>query len=224
MPKALIFDVDGTLAETEEFHRKAFNQVFQEYGFKWVWDQKLYGALLKVAGGQNRLRYYIEKFQLVIEADVLGQVAKMHRRKTIIYGAMLAKGEIELRPGIEELINQALERHLKLAIVTSTSRINVDRLFEATLGLDKLRRFDAICCADDVSNVKPDPESYFLALQKLNLRPEDCLAFEDSELGLKAANAAGIPTIITVSTYCKDDDFSGADAVMTDLVTGQFHI
>lgn len=220
--KALIFDVDGTLAETEELHRKAFNQVFNEFGLNWFWHQQLYGELLKVAGGQNRLRFYMEKHQPLHGVDFLEQVAEMHRRKTAIYGDMLADGEIELRPGIEKLIRHALEQGLKLAIVTSTSRINVDRLFEATLGLDVLQRFAAICCGDDVSKVKPDPEIYFLALKKLNLQPSECLAFEDSELGLQATIAANIPTIITVSTYCKDDDFSGARAVMTDLASGGF--
>jgi len=224
MLKALIFDVDGTLAETEELHRQAFNQVFSQYDLNWVWDQPRYGQLLKVAGGQNRLRHYIENYQPDGGAKVLDQVAGMHKQKTAIYGQLLADGKIELRPGIEKLINRAMVRELKLAIVTSTSRVNVERLFRATLGLEVLKQFEAICCGDDVSKVKPAPEIYLLALTKLGLTPDKCLAFEDSEIGLRSASAAKIPTIITVSTYCRDDDFSGAQAVMPDLVTGNFQL
>ena len=224
MPKALIFDIDGTLAETEELHREAFNQVFSEYGLNWSWDQSLYGELLKVAGGQNRLRFFIQEYQPPRGGEFLADVARMHRKKTVIYGQMLAQGKIELRPGVESLIRQALENKVKLAIVTSTSRVNVDRLFEATLGLDVLARFDAICCGDDVKEVKPSPEIYLLALQTLQLSGPQCLAIEDSEIGLSSATAAGIPTLITVSTYCKDDDFTGAFMVMDDLVTGKFKL
>ncbi len=224
MIKALIFDIDGTLAETEELHRKAFNQVFSEFGLDWVWDQQLYGKLLKVAGGQNRLRFYIKQYQPAYEAEFLDQVAGMHKQKTRVYGQMLATGQIELRPGVERLIKQAIKEQIRLAIVTSTSRVNVDRLFEATLGLDILANFEAICCGDDVKKVKPAPEIYQLALKILDLAPQDCLAFEDSEIGLASATAAKIPTIITVSTYCKDDDFSGAKVVMDDLVAGAFEL
>ncbi len=224
--RALIFDVDGTLAETEELHRKAFNKIFAEFGLNWFWDQSLYGQLLKVAGGQNRLRFFIEKYQPDngpdIPGDIIGKVADLHQQKTKIYGQLLADGQIELRPGIEKLLTRAIEKNLKLAIVTSTSRINVERLFAATLGLDVLGRFSAICCGDDVEKVKPSPQIYRLVLDKLGLPPEQCLAFEDSEIGLTAANAAKIPTIITYSTYCKDDDFTGARAVMPDLVSGGF--
>ena len=224
VPDALIFDIDGTLAETEELHRKAFNTTFVEYGLNWHWDTKLYGELLKVAGGQNRLRHYIKKYQPTQLAEFDNQVAAMHAQKTKTYCDLLAMGEIELRPGIEQLINSAIEKGLKLAISTSTSRINVDRLFEATLGLPVLEKFSAICCGNDVVDVKPAADLYLLALSQLSIPAEKCLAIEDSEIGLAAARAAGIPTLITVSTYCRDDDFTGADMIMSDLVTGKFSL
>ena len=223
-PAALIFDVDGTLAETEELHRKAFNFTFGEFGLNWRWDKALYGELLKVAGGQNRLRHYIKTCQPERADEFVDQVKELHQHKTITYGRLLAKGHIELRPGIEKLIHQAIEQGLKLAIVTSTSRINVDKLFEATLGMAVLDKFDAICCGDDVEAVKPAPDLYLLALKRLNLPPQECLAFEDSEIGLQAARAAGIPTVITISTYCKDDDFTGASQIMDDLIAGGFQL
>ena len=223
-PTALIFDVDGTLAETEELHRKAFNATFTEYGLNRHWDKALYGQLLKVAGGQNRLRHYIKTCQPQRAGEFIDRVGELHRQKTIIYGQMLAEGHIRLRPGIEHLILQAVEQDIRLAIATSTSRINVDKLFEATLGMTVLDKFEAICCGNDVDAVKPAPDLYLLALKRLGLPPEECLAFEDSEIGLKAACAAGIPTIITISTYCQDDDFTGAQKVMSDLLAGDLKL
>ena len=224
VPAALIFDVDGTLAETEELHRKAFNLTFAEFGLSWRWNKALYGELLKVAGGQNRLRHYITTCQPERADEFFDRVLELHQHKTLFYGRMLAKGQIKLRPGIEHLIHKAIEQGFKLAIVTSTSRINVDKLFEATLGMAVLDKFTAICCGNDVDSVKPAPDLYLLALKRLNLSPQECLAFEDSEIGLKAALAADIPTIITISTYCKDDDFTGASQIMTDLIAGVFQL
>lgn len=223
-PKALIFDIDGTLAETEELHRAAFNACFADFGLDWHWDQVLYGNLLKIAGGQNRLRHFIETYQPPLAGDFIDQVADMHSKKTNIYGDMLAGGQIELRPGIEKLVMAAISKNLKLGISTSTSRTNVDKLFAATMGLNVLEKFDAICCGDNVEAVKPAPDLYLLALKQLGLSAQDCLAFEDSDIGLAAAQAAGIPTVITVSTYCRDDDFSGASLVMPDLETGGFSL
>jgi len=224
VPKALILDVDGTLAQTEELHRKAFNAAFNAFGLDWVWDQALYGDLLKVAGGQNRLRHFIETCQPQRAVEFIDRVKELHQHKTQIYGHMLGDGQIDLRPGIEHLILQAIEQNIKLAIATSTSRVNVDALFAATLGQSVLDKFAVICCGDDVARVKPSAEIYLLALKKLGLAPQDCLAFEDSELGLRAAQAANIPTIITISTYCKDDDFSGAREIMADLASGNFQL
>jgi len=224
IPNALIFDIDGTLAETEELHRKAFNITFADYGLDWVWDQSLYGELLKVAGGQNRIRHYLQKYQPKRFEEFDQLIPEMHARKTRAYCQLLTPHEIELRPGIETLINSAIDKGIKLGISTSTSRINVNRLFEASLGLALLDRFSAICCGDDVAKVKPAPDVYLLALKQLKLTPENCLAIEDSELGLKAAIAAGIPTLITVSTYCRHDDFTGAKMVMADLVKGKFSL
>lgn len=223
-PKALIFDVDGTLAETEELHRKAFNLTFKEFGLDWFWDQKLYGELLKVAGGQNRTRHFIETSNPADGPSFIDQVAEIHKRKTQKYGELLTAGEIELRPGIESLIAQAHKTGIKTAISTSTSRINVDRLFAATMGLDVLNKFDAVCCSNDVTSVKPASDLYLLALDQLELAPEECLAIEDSEIGLASAKGASVPVLITVSAYCRDDEFSGAWKIMDDLESGGFKL
>lgn len=222
--KALIFDVDGTLAETEELHRRAFNLTFEHYGLDWHWDRKLYAQLLKVAGGRRRIQHFIEEYQPSCAGDFIDETAKMHQIKTTCYGKLVSGGRLELRPGIAALFEQALARGLKLAIVTTTSRVNVDTLFAATIGTKMLANFNAVCCGDEVTNVKPDPELYNLALEKLKLPAENCLAFEDAHIGLAAASAAGIDTIITFSTYTRDEDFTGAQAVMQDLEQGGFEL
>ena len=223
-PKALIFDVDGTLAETEELHRRSFNETFAAYNLDWYWDEAVYDRLLRVAGGQKRLRHFIETEQPSCAGDFIDEVANMHAKKTARYGELIRAGEVELRPGIADLINEALDKDIALAISTSTSRPNIDTLFEATLGLDVLARFKAVCCSNDVENNKPAPDLYLLALERLGLPAQQCLAFEDSQMGLASATAAGIPTIITVSKYCRNDDFTGAQLVMDDLVAGGFSL
>ncbi len=222
--KALIFDVDGTLAETEELHRAAFNQMFEDYGLDWHWDQAIYGKLLGVAGGRNRLQYFIEEYQPTMAGDFIDITAQMHAKKTVIYGEMVQSGALVLRPGMEALIKKAITNGLTLGICTSTSRKNVDALFAATMGLDVLKHFKAICCGDEVEQVKPDPELYLLALEKLALEPQECLAFEDSHIGLTSSLAADIPTIITYSAYTKGEDFTGAVQVMENLKLGKFKL
>ncbi len=222
--KSIIFDVDGTLAETEELHRAAFNAMFENYGLNWHWDQAMYGKLLEVAGGRNRLQFFIEQYQPDLAGDYIDMTAKMHADKTRIYGEMMASGDVSLRPGVERLIVKAIEKNLKLAIATSTSRKNVDALFAVTMGQDVLARFQAICCGDEVERVKPDPQVYQLALERLNLSPDECLAIEDSHIGLTSALSANIPTLITSSAYTKGEDFTGAEQVMEDLETGKFDL
>jgi len=222
--KALIFDVDGTIAETEELHRAAFNKMFKDYGLPWHWDQTIYSELLNVAGGRNRLQFFIEQYQPPLAGDYIDTTAQMHQDKTKIYGEMMAAGNVMLRPGVEDIIVRATKNNLKLGIATSTSRKNVAALFAATIGLDVLSQFQAICCGDDVEQVKPDPQVYQLALEALNLSANQCLVFEDSHIGLAASKAANIPTIITYSAYTKDEDFAGADQVMQDLVSGDFNL
>ncbi len=210
--RGLIFDVDGTLAETEELHRAAFNQAFGETGLGWTWSRAEYRRLLRTTGGKERIAQY------AVEVGKTGlDVAALHRRKTAIYGERMAAGGIALRPGVEDLIRTARERGVALAIATTTSRANVDALFAATLGSEALNWFAAVCTADEAPVKKPDPQVYSLALQILGLAPGQCLAFEDSSNGLRAALAAGIPTIVTPSIYTADDDFSGAALVIRDL-------
>ena len=210
--KALIFDVDGTLAETEEFHRLAFNKAFNQAGLPWYWSQRVYGRLLKVTGGRERILAYAEE-TCTPGIDALA----LHKSKTGFYKHAMAQNTIELRDGVERLIKTGLEKGLALAIATTTSRSNVDGLFAVTLGEEVLSRFQSIRTGEDVSAKKPDPEVYQLVLEDLGMEPEESCAFEDSANGLKAARALGIPTLVTPGIYTRDDDFSGADCITDSL-------
>ncbi|OGS91025.1 MAG: phosphatase [Gallionellales bacterium GWA2_60_18] len=217
--RAIIFDVDGTLADTEDAHRIAFNKAFAENGLDWNWDVALYDRLLKVTGGKERIRYFVEDFLPGFEkpADYDGFVKHLHQVKTAYYTAMLRDGQIPLRPGIRQLIGDAHAAGILLAIATTTSPENVSGLLEVGLGKDWERHFAANGCGDIVPHKKPAPDIYFWVLDKLGLPATDCIALEDSENGLRASLAAGIKTYITTNHYTRHHDFTGAADVFDDL-------
>jgi HAD superfamily hydrolase (TIGR01509 family) len=215
--KALIFDVDGTLAETErDGHRIAFNQAFAKTGLIWNWSVELYGELLEVPGGKERIRFYLEKYQphLEIPENLDEFIADLHHLKTKYYGDLLASGIIPLRPGVKRLILAAKTSGLRLAIATTSALPNVMALLEKTLNPDW---FEIIAAGDIVPAKKPAPDIYNYVLQKLYLPPENCLVFEDSYQGLQAATKAGLKTIVTVNNYTQHHDFSDAVLVVNHL-------
>jgi HAD superfamily hydrolase (TIGR01509 family) len=220
MLKALLFDVDGTLADTErDGHRPAFNAAFREFGLDWDWDVPLYGQLLAVTGGKERMRYYVERFRpdYVRPADFDDLVAELHKAKTRHYTRMLAEGGIPLRPGVKRLLQEARAAGLTMAVATTTTPENVTALLRHSLAEDGADWFAVIAAGDIVPAKKPAPDIYIWALEQLGLVPEECLAFEDSRNGILASLGAGLRTVVTVNDYTRDDDFSGALAVLSDL-------
>lgn len=218
--RALIFDVDGTLAETEqEGHLPAFNTAFAEAGLAWHWDRGLYGRLLAVTGGKERIRHYAEGHDPATAArpEFDRLVRDLHAAKTRHYVARVAAGRIPLRPGVAELIAEARAAGLPIAIATTTTPENVTALLEASLGPGSTTWFAAIGAGDAVPAKKPAPDVYFWVLERLGLPAADCLALEDSANGLRAALAAGIPAVVTESAYTRGEDFNGALAVLPDL-------
>lgn len=212
--RALIFDVDGTLAETEDLHRIAFNAAFAEAGLDWVWPQVLYRRLLTTTGGKERIaRHSTEKGPELGAAEI----ARLHARKTEIYAALIADGAAMVRPGIRELVGNGRESGLKLGIATTTSLPNVEALCRAVWDAPVLSVFDAVAAGDEVAQKKPDPEVYRLCLDRLGCRAEEALAFEDSANGLRAARAAGIRTVVTPAVYTRHEDFSGAEQILPSL-------
>jgi HAD superfamily hydrolase (TIGR01509 family) len=217
--KAIIFDVDGTLADTEDAHRIAFNKAFAENGLDWDWDVALYDKLLKVTGGKERIKYFVSDFLTDYSKPENFEdfVKHLHKVKTAHYTAMLADGHIPLRPGIRQLMDDARSAGILLAIATTTSPENVSALLEVGLGKDWESYFASVGCGDIVPLKKPAPDIYNWVLDQLRLAPQDCIALEDSHNGLCSSLAAGLRTYITVNHYTRNQDFSGAEAVFNDL-------
>jgi HAD superfamily hydrolase (TIGR01509 family) len=217
--KAVIFDVDGTLADTEEAHRQAFNATFREFGLPWRWDVELYVELLAVAGGKERLAHYcrcVDPARLA-QADGMDFIAKLHQRKTRVYERRVEMGEVPARPGVVRLIRELIENDVRVAIATTTSRANVDVLLATTLVDLPPECFEVIAAGEQAAAKKPAPDIYRWVLGKLGVAGDDCLAIEDSKNGVRAALGAGIPVLVTESSWTRRDDFSGALAVLPDL-------
>jgi HAD superfamily hydrolase (TIGR01509 family) len=217
---AVIFDVDGTLAETErDGHRVAFNLAFREHGLDWHWDVPLYGELLQVTGGKERLAAYIRRFQphLAHSPGTHALILDLHRTKTKHFVRIVEQGQIKLRRGIAALLAELRAGDIRFAIATTTSPENVTALVGSTLGRDACSWFDVIGAGDVVQSKKPDPAIYHWVLDRLGLAGHMCLAIEDSHNGLVAAQAAEIPVLITRSLYCSAEDFAGAVAVIDNF-------
>ena len=211
--QALIFDVDGTLAETEEWHREAFNAAFAAAGLGWVWDQALYARLLAVTGGKERIAHFQDVAQVTPRLST-ADIAALHAGKTRRYAARVAGGGLALRPGVARLLAEAHEAGLRLAIATTTSRPNVDALLSACAPLPA---FDVIAAGDEVSRKKPAPDIYEAALSRLGLPADACLAIEDTENGLRSAAGAGLRCVMTLSAYGGTGPFEAAALVVPDL-------
>ena len=224
MWRALVWDVDGTLAETErDGHLVAFNQAFAATGLPWRWDDEHYGHLLGVTGGRERLL-----FDMASRADAphtgagRDALARMlHRLKNERYAELVNQGRIKLRPGVQALMDDCTHAGLPMAIATTTSRVNVHALLNAALGAEWQQRFVAIVCAEDAPRKKPDPQAYMLALAALGQQAGETLAIEDAPAGVIAARAAGLPVIVTRSRYFAHADVSQAQAVGPGLHTRQ---
>jgi HAD superfamily hydrolase (TIGR01509 family) len=222
MLKALIFDVDGTLADTESAHRAAFNQAFAEVGRDWVWDEPTYVKLLEVSGGKERILHYWQQVQPDLKSidgsAVQDMVARMHELKTAAYEKAVQDGAVLLRPGVLRLIESAYQGGLQLAIATTTSPVNISALLRTAIGPDWAQYFVVVEDASTAPIKKPHPQVYMQTLARLNVRAADCVAFEDSGNGLKAALAAGLPTIITPNSFTEHHNFTGALRVLPSVL------
>ncbi|VAW76539.1 Xylulose-1,5-bisphosphate phosphatase CbbY, converts this Rubisco inhibiting byproduct to xylulose-5P [hydrothermal vent metagenome] len=215
----LLFDVDGTLADTEEIHRQSFNKAFRQADLDWEWSQALYGELLAVTGGKERIKHYLatHRANFVPPLNLDEYVAGLHAAKTDIYTRSMAAGELPLRPGVLRLLEAAREAGLRLGIATTTTPANVTALLQHSISTDALGWFDVIAAGSVVPAKKPAPDIYRFAMQAMDVSADECLAFEDSENGLRSARGAGLETLITVNEYTKDHDFIDAAMVVDTL-------
>ena len=222
--KAIIFDVDGTLADTEEAHRISFNKTFAENHLDWNWDVALYSKLLKITGGKERIKFFVETYRPEFKkpTNYNDFVKKLHQVKTQHYTTLLEHGQIRLRPNIKRLIVESRQLGLRLAIATTTSPENVSALLKKGLGEQAESMFEVIGCGDIVPQKKPAPDIYDWVLQRLELKPAECIALEDSENGLRSSLAAGIKTFVTTNDYTREQNFTGAAAVLPDLSDLEF--
>jgi HAD superfamily hydrolase (TIGR01509 family) len=222
MLKAILWDVDGTLAETErDGHRVAFNQAFEALRLPWRWDVARYGELLRITGGRERILHDMatrsDAPALAGEREQLAR--ELHARKNTLYAQLLADQQIGLRPGVQHLMNEALAAGLRQAIVTTTSRVNVDALLRLQFGAGWRERFAAVVCGEDVRDKKPHPEAYERCLNELDIGPLGAVAIEDSPGGVAAARAASIPVIVPRSAYFAAATIDGAIAIGPGLHT-----
>lgn len=211
MIEAILFDVDGTLAETEELHRRAFNETFAALGVDWFWDREEYRELLTTTGGKERIARFL-RHQKGDPAPL--PIADIHRAKTERFVALMAEGEIALRPGIADLIAEAKRAGIRLAVATTTSLPNVEALCRACFGHPAREIFDVIAAGDMVAEKKPSPDIYRLALRELDVPPERAVALEDLLNGLRAAKGAGLRCIVSPGFYTRHEEFAGADRLL----------
>ncbi|PJJ65003.1 HAD-IA family hydrolase [Compostimonas suwonensis] len=220
---ALIFDCDGVLADTERYgHLPAFNQVFEEFGLPVRWSEDDYAVKVLISGGKERLASLLTP-EFVAEAglpvDEAGQreaVAAWHKRKTQIYTELVATGALPARPGIRRIVEEAAAAGFDLAVASTSAEPSVRAVLEHAVGPELAARFH-VFAGDIVPAKKPSPDIYLLALREIGVPASEAIVVEDSANGLRAAVAAGIRTIVTVSSYTENEDFTGAQLVVSSL-------
>lgn len=212
LPTALLFDVDGTLADTERNgHRVAYNKTFSEFGLAWYWSVEEYGELLAVTGGKERMRFYLDRHAKSADDKLINDI---YEKKSAKFQNMIREGELHLRPGVKRILESARDAGVRLAVATTTNPGNVTSLLASNLGEQSINWFDVIAAGDIVAAKKPASDIYDYALSEMGIRPEGCVALEDSGNGLRSSRAAGLPTLVTVTDYTEDEDFSDAALVV----------
>ncbi|MGD1860739.1 MAG: HAD-IA family hydrolase [Leptolyngbyaceae cyanobacterium] len=200
---AILFGSIGTIAETSELQRAAFNQAFAQAGLGWHWSREEYRELLKSSGGKQRIADYGRSQNQTIDADAL------HQAKSAIFQQSLRAGQIEPRPGVIEVMEQARAHNLKLGLVTTTSAANVSALLD---GLKQLAvgSFDIVTKASDVHQGKPAADAYQYAMSSIQEITADCIAIEDNVDGLAAAQSAGLACVAFPGDNTQHHSFEGA--------------
>lgn len=220
VPAAVVFDVDGTLADTErDGHRVAFNRAFAEHRLDVFWDIEHYGCLLAVTGGRRRIVADLarreETADLAADETALEELATaVHRTKTRLFAEEVHRGRIAPRPGVRALVADLVAHDVRIAVATTGSREWAEPLVEQLLGVGTAR---VTVFGDDVRALKPDPEAYLLALERLGVAAAGAVAVEDAAPGLAAARAAGLVTVVVTNHYTRSHDLRGAAMVREEF-------
>lgn len=223
--KAILFDVDGTLADTEALgHRPAYNRAFRELGLQFRWGPKLYRKLLKQPGGRERLKHFFLEYQPPLgehaaeaAADMDAWVSRVHELKSSHFHRYMRHGRVPLRAGIARIMREAVQTGVKLAIVTNASKKTLGPVLKFSLGRELAAAVSVIACGEEVKRKKPAPDIYQLAIERLGVDPRECVALEDSEMGLEAAASAGVHVVVTINSDTLEQDFTEADLVVSSL-------
>lgn len=220
---ALLFDCDGVIAETEkDVHRISFNQAFRNQDLMNEWDVELYGELLKIGGGKERMTAYFDKVgwpSKVAESERKSFVQGLHNFKTNQFRAIVESGVVPLRPGVQRLIDEAMKEGVPVAVCSTSSELAVSTIVSKLLGPARAAKM-RIFAGDMVVKKKPSPDIYLLAAQTLQVDPARCWVIEDSNIGLRAAKSAGMRCCVTKSIYTAEEDFATADVIVGDLEQG----
>lgn len=210
-PRAIVFDVDGTLVDSErDGHRVAFNRAFEEFGLPLRWDVDHYGQLLTITGGQRRLRADFDRVGIP-EPERSELVPRVHARKTEIFREMAAGGRFAARPGVERLLRDLEAAGVRLGVATTGTRSWVAALLDRLFGPG---RFEVVITGDEAPDRKPDPSAYHMAMERMGVTSAEAVSVEDSHNGLVAAGAAGLPCVVVVNGYTRGQDLTGADLVL----------
>lgn len=223
--KALLFDVDGTLADTEPHgHLPAYNEAFAEAGLDWQWDTELYRELLLLPGGRERIQHYLDQFKPElgehredVERDARAWAERIHKIKSRYFRRLVKAGKVPLRSGVRRLMREAKQQGILIAIVTNASKRSLEPFLLHTLGERLRQQVDFVISGEQVKNKKPAPDLYQMGLLKLGVDASECIAIEDSAMGLTAARRAGIATLITINEDTRGHDFGGAALVVDQL-------
>ncbi len=214
--KAVFWDLDGTLAETEMYgHRISFNYSFKKHGINWNWSKETYRQLLKIPGGKNRIQRYSEKQCYKLSNSLIDSI---HNEKQIYYSKLVSEGEVPIRNGVFRLINEMKKKDIQQWIVTTSSRAAVEPLIKKFFSISH-NTFEGMITFEDVSRLKPDPEAYLLAITRSGLPPNNCVVIEDSHLGLLAAKRAHLSCLVTLPSWKSsfEEDMKIAEAIVTTL-------
>ena len=219
MLKALIFDCDGVLVDTErDAHRPGFNRAFAEHGIDAEWSVELYAKLLLTAGGKERMVVYFDEFGWPEGSDTVEAkkelILALHQTKTGITSDIVA--ELPVRPGVLRIIDEARAAGVRLGVCTTSNPKFIDAVLDL-FGAERKAAFEFVHAGDVVAKKKPAPDIYLLALETLGLPASECVVVEDSRNGLLAATGAGIATLVTKSTYTAEEDFTEAARVVSEL-------